>query len=80
MKDLLIKLGLWIASLGGLQEPKYDKVLMGYAKAGVACWPDLSLDGDDIPRKAYATAMALSKLDGPELRFAVARELYVRNK
>lgn len=80
MKKILMNIGLWIARLGGLTDPAYDTSLMGYARAGIAAWPDLADDSDDMSRRAFKTASALSGIKSPELRFAIARELYARTK
>lgn len=79
MKNLIIRFGLWIARLGGLPEPGYDKSLMAAAVTGITCWQaDLPLDSDDMYRRAYKTACTVAQ-PGPELRFAIARALYLRN-
>ena len=80
MKNLIIRFGLWIARLGGMPEPAYNKTLMTAAVAGITCWQsDLALDSDDMIRKAYKTAATMAPA-GPDLRFAVARALYARTK
>jgi hypothetical protein len=79
VKKLLIYVGLWLARMGGLPDPAYNVALMGYARAGVVAWPDIPIDSDDMYRRAYKTAEALSNMSGPELRFAVAREIYARS-
>lgn len=79
IKTLLVRIGMWLARKGGLPEPAYDKALMGFAKAGVVCWIGaMPVNSDDIVREAYRTASTLAGVDSVELRFAVARELYLR--
>ena len=80
MKNLIIRLGLWIARLGGLTEPAWDLSLQGYAKAGFAVWDQYKQDEDYATLKAYKTAKELSGMDSPELRFALPRELYSRTR
>ena len=81
MKRLLILFGLWIARLGGAVEPPYNKAHMQAARAGYLCWVDGKLSTDDMIRSMSKTASAVIKEDDSlELRFAVLRELYARQK
>ena len=80
VKNLLIRLGLYLAQLGGLAEPHYDPDLHALAQALVASWEKSipgTMVGDARRRKVLMNlALTYPTRSRAELAFAVERAVW----